>query len=109
MGTFWFGTDRLWTRLPVEGTLRLGSNLTEKLFWWRQGYVARAEPQPKLTVTGRRLDALVPALKASRATNANLSEGDAMLVGVDFPTPGCWEITGRYYGDRVTFVVWIEQ
>jgi hypothetical protein len=28
-----------------------------------------------------------------------------MLVGVDFPDPGCWEITGEYLGQTLTFVV----
>lgn len=28
-----------------------------------------------------------------------------MLVGVEFPTQGCWEIRGEYKGQVVTFVV----
>jgi hypothetical protein len=31
-----------------------------------------------------------------------------MLVGVYFPTPGCWEVTGEYKGQKVSFVVWLE-
>jgi len=30
-----------------------------------------------------------------------------MLVGVDIPTIGCWEITGRYAGHTLSFVVWV--
>jgi hypothetical protein len=30
-----------------------------------------------------------------------------MLVGVDIPTLGCWEITGQYNGTELSFVVWI--
>jgi hypothetical protein len=30
-----------------------------------------------------------------------------MLVGVDFPTEGCWEITGAYEGNKLSFVVLI--
>ena len=32
-----------------------------------------------------------------------------MLVGVDFPTLGCWKITGKYaYADvELSFVVWV--
>ena len=33
--------------------------------------------------------------------------GPAMLVGVDFPTTGCWEITGRYADAELSFVVWV--
>ena len=112
-GSFWFGTDRLWTNLPSDGTWRgLPYDTTadrptfgQKLFWWRQGYDAYAEPQPKLTVTGKRLDSPAPPLAVDRATNVFVAHGAAMLVGLGFPTLGCWEITGRYEGDDLTFVV----
>jgi hypothetical protein len=111
-GSFWFGTDRLWTVLPADGTWTLGhhkpSNPTfrQKLFWWRQGYDWRTEPLPKLTITGRRLDAQAAPLKADRANNVS-SQPAAMVVGINFPTLGCWEVTGRYGDDTLTFVVWI--
>jgi hypothetical protein len=28
-----------------------------------------------------------------------------MLTGIDFPMAGCWEITGRYLGQELRFVV----
>jgi hypothetical protein len=28
-----------------------------------------------------------------------------MLVGIDIPDPGCWQITGEYLGQKLTFVV----
>jgi hypothetical protein len=44
---FWFGTDRLWTRLPTNGTWRGLPHYTpddprfrQKLFFWRAGYDA---------------------------------------------------------------------
>jgi hypothetical protein len=81
---------------------------TQKVFWWREGYFWRDEPEPELYVTGRRLDASAPPLKVSRATNAFASDiGSAMLVGVDFPTLGCWEIIGSYGGHQLSFVVWV--
>ena len=30
-----------------------------------------------------------------------------MLVGFILPTPGCWEITGKYEKVTLTFVVWV--
>jgi hypothetical protein len=30
-----------------------------------------------------------------------------MLVGIYVPTPGCWEITGEYKSQKVSFVVWV--
>ena len=112
-GTFWFGTDRLWTNLPANGTWRGLGHYTpsdptfrQKLFWWRQGYDWRTEPQPNLKVTGRRLDAQAAPLMADRANNVT-SEPAAMVVGINFPTLGCWKITGRYRDDTLTFVVWV--
>jgi hypothetical protein len=28
-----------------------------------------------------------------------------MLVAVEFPSAGCWEITGEYLGQKLSFVV----
>lgn len=79
---------------------------TQKIFWWRDGYVWDEEPQPDLIVTGERLDAKAPPLVVSKATNAYASDiGSAMLVGVGFPTEGCWKITGQYGKADLSFVV----
>ena len=104
-GRFWFGTDKLWTALPIDGVWQ-GLSFA-KLFWWRQGYDAYREPQPKLIITGKRLDFLAPNLKADHATNAFAPPRSAMLIGVEFPTAGCWKIRGRYEDDELTFVAWV--
>ena len=111
-GKFWFGSSSLWTAVPQNGTwagLPLNpEGYTQKVFWWRDGYVWTEEPEPDLIVTGERLDAKAPLLNVSRATNAYASDiGSAMLVGVDFPTLGCWKITGKYNDAELSFVVWI--
>jgi hypothetical protein len=31
------------------------------------------------------------------------------VTGINFPTIGCWEITGRYENDALTFVVWVRE
>ena len=31
------------------------------------------------------------------------------MDSLDFPTLGCWEITGRYENDELTFVVWVAE
>jgi hypothetical protein len=81
---------------------------THKVFWWRDGYVWNEEPEPDLNVTGERLDAEALSLKASKATNAYARDiGSAMLAGADFPTPGCWKITGRYAEEELSFIIWI--
>ena len=112
IGHFWFGSNSLWTEIPDNGIWEgLPHNLegyTQKVFWWRDGYVWNEEPEPKLVVTGERLDAHAPLLNVSKATNAYAGDiGSAMLVGVDFPTLGCWKITGKYNDAELSFVVWV--
>ena len=107
---FWYGTDSLWTALPQNGVWaslpRNPQGYSQKVFWWRKGYSWTEEPQPALSVTGHRLDGAAPLLNVTRATNAYAEDiQSAMLVGIDFPTLGCWEITGRYDDAELTFVV----
>jgi hypothetical protein len=76
--------------------------------WWSDLYILKDELQPALVVSGRRLDGDSPPLKFDGATNAYADDiGDAMLTGVDFPTLGCWEITGQYRKSELKFVVWV--
>lgn len=110
---FWSGTNAFWTAVPSDGVWSgLPHNpegYTQKIFWWSEGYSWTEEPEPELSVTGRRLDGPAPSLIASRATNAFAADiQSAMLVGVDFPTLGCWEISGHYRGHELSFVVWID-
>jgi len=111
-GEFWYGSNSLWTAVPQNGTWAgLPHNpegYTQKVFWWRDGYVWNEEPQPDLTVTGERLDAPAPPLIVSKSANAYAADiGSAMLVGVDFPPAGCWKITGNYAATKLSFVVWV--
>jgi hypothetical protein len=114
-GQFWFGTDRLWTRLPETGAwIGLGHytpsdpTFRQKLFFWRQGYDAHAETQANLIVRGRRIDAPAQPLQTDGPGTGSWTADDQFLVtGINLPTIGCWEITGRYENDEVTFVVWV--
>jgi len=85
---------------PSDPTFR------QKLFFGRQGYVVRTETQPKLTITGRRLDASAPPLLSDKASNGWVKpEQPFMVTGINFPTLGCWEITAHYEDEELTFVV----
>lgn len=109
---FWFGTQKLWTWLPINGEWRGlrsyepgGLSYRQKLFWFRQGYNSRTETQPALVVTGRQLDASEPPLKSD--TSNGFTSYSFMVVGIDIPTLGCWEITGEYKGDKLSYVIWV--
>ena len=116
-GMFWHGTDELWTLLHADGTWAGLPHYTphdptfrQKLFFWREGYDWRAEPQPPLTVTGRRLDAPAPLLMADRANNGYWDDWKSFMVtGINLPTLGCWEITGHYEGHDLSFLVWVSK
>lgn len=111
---FWFGSDRIWTALPVTGTWRLGHytpndpSFRQKLQFWRQGYDPHADPRPNLTVTGKRLDSPAAPLQSDGKGNGSWTERDSFIMtGINFPTAGCWQVTGRYEDDELTFVVWV--
>ena len=107
-GVNWFGTDRLWTFLSNDGIWGQG----EKTFWFREewSHYHRWIPDEiamKLTITARRLDALTPPPEISAGPTFTRDWKAFMLGGISFPTPGCWEITGRYEDAVVQFVIWV--
>jgi hypothetical protein len=116
--TFWFGTDSLWTQLPANGIWSGLPHYTpndptfrQKLAFWRKGYVVRTEPQPKLKVTGRRLDSPAPPLLSDKTANNGWVQKDQpfIVTGINFPTLGCWEVTGHYGNQELTFVVGVAE
>lgn len=109
----WFGSAALWTMLNVDGevwnasSLPHGQGLSQKTFWWSAEWSLNTEPAPPITVVGTRLDG-PGSFRFSPGTNASADFGTAMLVGVEFPTPGCWQVTGRYRDALLSYVVWIK-
>jgi len=62
-----------------------------------------------LKVTAKRLYSPAPPAEILKA-NSSYREQDwkAFLVGgINFPTPGCWEVSGHYERDELSFVVWV--
>jgi hypothetical protein len=117
--SFWFGTEKLWTELQKSGVWYWTPHepghehqvqpLTVKTFWWSVDFNWKKEWPVELKVTGRRLDGDAPPLLTLRSTNAFVDQPiAAMLSGVYVPTPGCWEITGEYKGQKLSFVVWVQ-
>lgn len=113
LGHFYYGTEALWTSIPNNQTWEglpydPATGFGQKVFFQRAGYDWQAEPEPALTVNGRRLDAEAPPAIVSGATNGfNEDTQSFMLVGVEFPTAGCWELTAEYGEDTLSFVIWV--
>ena len=113
--SFWLGTEKLWTSVRKSGTVwgwgprAPGEpDLTAKIFWGSVDFDYRRKEDYDLKVTGRRLDGDAPPLVVDKVTNALFVPNAAMLSGVYVPTPGCWEITGEYRGEKLSFVVWVQ-
>jgi hypothetical protein len=110
-GRGWYGTALLWTWLRTDGEIwsalpRSEFGLTQKTFWWSGAYRVHEEPEPQIFVTGARLDA-PGKFGFGPGTNAAFGLGATMLVGIDVPTEGCWNITAHYRGAELTYVVWV--
>lgn len=118
---FWYGTDRLWTYLPTSGTWAglphyspKDPTFRQKITWLRDG-LDDADLRGKFKITGKRLDAFAPSLLSdpvSQVSRAVIEHGDVkglpfIMSGVNFPTVGCWEVTGHFEQDELTFVIWI--
>lgn len=81
----------------VFATVSSGGAIHAKVGWWR----ARGQ----LTVSGRRLDRTAPPLRVT-VPDGYGSRG-FQPSGLEFPTPGCWRVTGRAGGAQLSFVVWV--
>jgi hypothetical protein len=112
---FFFGTAGLWTVLPADGIWRgqVPSKPHEfaydsKLSWGRT-HVAFLEKDGPLTVRGKRIDGPGPSFIETFDSIAFPGEdGNAMVVsGISIPVFGCWEITGHYKDQELTFTVWV--
>ncbi len=105
----WFGTDKLWTNLPGYWTDSWPTDrgyLQNKIVWFSSEFPGLEEPHPTLTITGRRLDGPSAPLIFNDANGA-FGKSAFITSSVTLPTRGCWEITGHYKGQDLTFVVQI--
>lgn len=112
-GRFWYGSNSLWTALAEDGIwrgIKSPRGTRDKSWWWRDGWKWDTDSganQPGLLVSARRIDGAAPPIPPQDVTNAKLASGWAMLTMLEFPTSGCWEITGNYRADYLTMVVWV--
>jgi hypothetical protein len=94
-----YGNGKLWTTLWPDGKVLVappkGGYLRMKFPWWRG-------VRGPLTISGRRLDAPAPPLKAD--VSAAYGETGFQPSELLFPSEGCWEITGRAGDAELTFV-----
>lgn len=112
---FFFGTEDLWTVLPADGTWRglVPSKpgdfvYSNKLFWFRS-HAPFLEQDGPVSVKGKRLNGPAPSfIETYDSISYPGEDGNAMIVmGMSVPVFGCWEFTGHYNDQNVTFTIWV--
>jgi len=99
-----YGNDAVSTDLFPNGVVQFSprgpgfvlsdGSLKMKFSWWRKA-------DAPLEITGRRLDATAPPLRAEIG-----GSGDVHMVPtyIIFPTTGCWEVTGKVSEVSLVFI-----
>lgn len=117
----WYGNDDLWTMLSPGGEVwgslpKDGGSFSQKTFWWSRNFATKlgfpgisGELQPRIVVTGKRLDAPGNFSAGNPGTHAIADFGTAMLVGIDIPAAGCWEIRAQYKGAELAYIVRVDE
>ena len=110
-GFAWFGSNDLAARAPKDGhwtAMGPDYNYRDKWWWWREGYNAHDERKPALEITATMLDGEALPVHIPHATNAmsahNPPRWHRILTLMEFPAPGCWEVTATYYENELKFV-----
>lgn len=108
--SFYVGTPKLWVLVypgPWRGLPPWPEGYRQKIVWWSEGFDARKDPRPAIAISGRRLDGGASPMVVTGA-NGSWTSVDFIMSGVNFPTTGCWEITGKFQGSEVKFVAAVE-
>lgn len=102
---FWYGSDSLYTSLFSDGRSR---GARHRSFWYRKNADWLNEDPYQLVVTAKQFNAAGPLLTFPRVTNAIMGKEVAMLLMLELPKPGCWQVTANYKDDYVSFVTWVD-
>jgi hypothetical protein len=101
-----YGNGKLWVGgLWPRGVIHAGPEFVAqdgsvgmKFGWWRAA-------TGRLRLTGRRLDGPAPPVRAY--VPDGYGDSGFQASGVDFPTEGCWEITGALPTTSLRFVTFV--
>lgn len=108
---FWYGSDALYVFLSSDGRWRgitSPAGTRNKSFWYRKDAEWLEEFPYQLRVTAKRLDAAGPMITFHRVNNAIMGEEVAMLLMLELPERGCWQVSGNYKADYLSWVTWVD-
>lgn len=116
----WYGTPELWTKLDRNGAiwrdLPVGKGphaVGDKTLWFSENFsTAQGEDfsgDAGITLTAVDLDGSAPkVVEEGGVPSFNHHIKNFMLVGLGLPEPGCWEVTARYQGTELSYVLLVE-
>ena len=115
----WYGGSELWTALDPNGSVWSGlpvepdGSVGDKTFWWSENLSTEEgedfSGSADITVTAVHLDGSAPTVvEKGGVPSFNREIKNFMLVGLELPEPGCWEVTARYKGTELSYVLLVE-
>jgi hypothetical protein len=108
---FWYGSDALYVSVWSDGRWRGITSPTgtrDKSFWHRKDAKWLKEFPYQLKVTAKRIDTDGAMITFPRVTNAIMGDEVAMLLMLELPERGCWQVTGNYKSDYLSWVTWVD-
>ncbi len=116
----WYGTRDLWTILDSNGAiwrdLPVGKGphaIGDKTLWFSERF-STAEDEDfsgnaDITITAVHLDGSGrKVVEEGGVPSFNRYIKNFMLVGLGVPEPGCWEVTARYQGAELSYVMLVK-
>jgi hypothetical protein len=107
IGSFWYGSDALFVWIRADGRW---PRQQDRMLWFRKQRDWQADhPRPQLNVTAHRIDAdgplaiFLPVQSESPGVHAAV-----LQTAIKLPARGCWQISGNYKSDFLSFVVWVD-
>lgn len=115
----WYGSPELWTILDHNGAVWRGlpvaqdGHVGDKTLWFSENFsTAEGEDftgDADITVTAVHLDGSSPeVIERGGVPSFNRDIKNFMLVGLELPEPGCWEVTATYRGAELSYVVLVK-
>jgi hypothetical protein len=107
---FWHGDQRLAVYLNPGARLFVQEQ-RQKMVWYRERHAGqKVHWTAPLMIAGFRLDSANDEAPYIEGPSISRFEDGFAIMGniIVFPTRGCWQVSGNYEGDYLSFVVWVD-